>query len=77
MTISTFCAVLSSIFLILILPLSLADNMLSITEPVVVLYGISVITRVFLSFSVIFCSYPDFTSAHTFVIRREIGRYRQ
>ncbi|MCY1521707.1 hypothetical protein D9M68_565320 [compost metagenome] len=36
-TISTLAAVLSSIFLILILPLSFADKILSITDPVVVL----------------------------------------
>ena len=52
--ISTFAAVLSSIFLILILPLSLAFRMLSISDEVVVAKGISVITSVFLSICEIF-----------------------
>ena len=51
--ISTFLAVLSSIFLILILPLSLADIILSIKLPVVVEKGTSVMAKVFLSFSII------------------------
>ena len=49
MRISTFSAVLSSIFLILILPLSLAFKTLSIRLEVVVLKGISVMTKVLLS----------------------------
>ncbi len=47
--ISTSAAVLSSIRLILILPLSFAFNTESIREEVVVAYGISLITNVFLS----------------------------
>ncbi|MNY37247.1 hypothetical protein D3C86_1717950 [compost metagenome] len=52
--ISTNSAVLSSIFLILIFPLSLAATTLSINPPVVVPKGISVIANVFLSRSSIF-----------------------
>ena len=47
--ISTSAAVLSSILLIFILPLSLAFKMESIREDVVVLNGISRMTKVFLS----------------------------
>ena len=47
-SISTSAAVLSSIFFILILPLSLALSMESIKDDVVVLNGISVMTKVFL-----------------------------
>ena len=47
--ISTSAAVLSSIFLIFILPLSLAFSIESINEEVVVAKGISVMTKVVLS----------------------------
>ena len=50
---STSLAVLSTTFFILILPLSLAFRMLSISAPVVVPYGTSVMASVFLSFSTI------------------------
>ena len=51
--ISTFLAVLSSTFLILILPLSFAFKIDSMSEEVVLPYGISEITRVLLSYLLI------------------------
>ena len=54
MTISTFSAVLSSIFLILILPLSVADMIDSIRVVVLVENGSSVITKVLVSSLLIF-----------------------